>query len=213
MKKMFFAVFALAALSLLAPSAGFAEMVHGSSMFGIYTDPAGDFASASHVYAAPFNAYLVLTNPVNHSFDGGTDTRQVVTNVEAFECRVNFPPALGATLFHLTTTLPPNSIDVGTAPDYVVGLAAPIPVVGGAVTLITWNVMVLDAGTHEYYLGLTEFPSIDGTMAYQDADDPDAPLVSAFPSSYDFAAPVFSINGGPIAIEGETWGGVKALFR
>ncbi len=222
MKKMFFAVSALAALSLLAPSVGFAAQGTAANQIGIYSDATGDVDSAN-IDIAPsnvFHAYLVLTNPINNTRDGGTNTNTPVTMVEGFEVRVIKPAGLNATWFQMGEALPPDGIDAGTAPDYVVGFGTPFAVVGNATVLIDWTLMMLSGDPHEWYLGLTSFPSLDGTMSYQDADDTtvphdqgNIPLVSAYPSSGDYADAVFSVNGTAVAIENESWGNVKALFR
>jgi hypothetical protein len=211
MKKLFFVVSGLAALALLAPSAGFAQT---NNQFGIYTDAGGQSASIFEaVPNAPFGAYLVLTNPVNETYDGGTGTTVPVTMVEAFECRIIMPAS--ASFFALTTTLPPESIDIGQKPDFVVGSATPYPVTDNAVVLITWTMMVTDLATHNFFLEMTSIPSLPGTMAFQDAGgDPDGfPLVEAYPASGNSSDAVFSINGGAVAIENESWGNVKSLYR
>ncbi len=213
MKKLFFAVSALAALALLAPSAGFAQA--SNNQFGIYGDPTG-LPGSSNVDVGPASqssAYLVLTNPVNETYDGGTGTTVPVTMVEAFECRIIMPAS--ASFFALTTTLPPESIDIGQKPDFVVGSATPYPVTDNAVVLITWTMMVTDLATHNFFLEMTSIPSLPGTMAFQDAGgDPDGfPLVEAYPASGNSSDAVFSINGGAVAIETESWGNVKSLYR
>jgi hypothetical protein len=78
------------------------------------------------------------------------------------------------------------------------------------------SIVVVDTAPYEIYLGVTSLPSIPGSMAYVDADDPSFNnLVPAGPSSGSFDAPVFSVNspGAVVAIENESWGGVKALYR
>ncbi len=207
-------------ISLVVVASGFAEISPDNNEFGIYTDPSGGIGSASIIVppVTPFGAYLVLTNPVNDTFDGGTNTNTPVNWVEAFECRINKPAGLGSTWFQLSEVLPPETINVGTAPDYVTGSASPYPVANNAVVLISWEIMVLTGDVFEWYLDITTPQSIPGTMAYQDAEDSNwnggnIPLVSAYPSSGSSLLPVFSVNGGVMAVENESWGGVKALFR
>lgn len=211
MKKLLFVASALAALALLAPSAGFAQTAW--NQLGIYTTQTG-VPGSENTNVAVFtqvNAYLVLTKPVNETFDGGTNTNAPVTSLSAFECRVVFPDELN---FAVTSQiLPPQALNVGTPPDFVVGLAVPIPVTNQAVVLITWRFRPFDDQPQSIFLAPTLAPSIPGKMAIVDANDPKIPLVAVYPASGSFAAPVFSVNGGAVAIENETWGGVKSLFR
>lgn len=215
MKKLLFAVSALAALSLLAPSAGFAQTAY--NQLGIYTDQAGipDSANTVATVNVPFNAYLVLTNPWNHSFGPiGGEVEQAITAVDGFEVRLDFPES--ASWFMLSENFPANEINVGQGNDYVVGFATSVPVTDNAVVLVTWQFMVLAASEFNTYMNLTTFPSVAGTLAIVDADDTDQPsnLVSVYPSTNDFDTPVFSVNGtAAVATENESWGGVKALFK
>ncbi len=204
MKKLLYTVSALAALALLAPSAGFAAGAF--NQFGIYTDVEGDFSTASITTPTntPFSAYFVITNPYND--DLGT----AIPTVSGFECQVLLP-ATG--LFTLAAVLPPNMLNVGTVPDYIVGGESQ-PAVGAnnAVLMISFQFMATTADPMEIFLAPSSAPSIPGTMAIADGADP-AILISCYPSSGDFALPVFGINTAVVATENESWGGVKALFR
>ena len=162
----------------------------------------------------PVTAYLVLTNPINHTYRAVStdpDSERAVNLVDGWEAKVIKPTA--PTFFALTENLGPQAIDIGTKPDYVVGYASPLSVSAAAVTLCTWSFLQLDGGTYEFFLDVTDIPAIVGTMAYQDGEDAHQPLVSAYPSSGNSANPVFTINGAAVAVEDETWGGVKALFK
>jgi hypothetical protein len=212
MKKLLTVALALAALSILAPQAGFAQA--WNNQLGIYTDPAGDPVTSNYD-ATPFTqfyAYLVLTDPVNHSFAGGVDTARPITQVSGFECKVTMP---ASELFSVTNEFfPADAIDVGAKPSYAVGFASPVPVVGGTVVLNTWRFMVDDDAQYDIFMDITRFPSLPGVMAILDAEDTDDPLSPVYVSTGDFAVPVFSINGtAAVAIESDTWGGVKSLFR
>jgi hypothetical protein len=207
MKKLLFVATALAAISLLAPSSGFAQW---ENRIGVYTDqdPAAGSAELTVAASTPTNIYFVLTNPVNR----GTP----VQRVEAFEFRVDAEPL--ATFFKLNESFPTQGINITTYPDYVVGFAAPWPVTNNRVTLMTWQVMVLNTATHKLFLNLIPAPTIAGRIAYQDADGATGQkLVAATPSvsSGTLGDNVFAINGtlDPTAEESESWGSVKALFR
>ncbi|MFT5316411.1 MAG: hypothetical protein ACI9UK_002257 [Candidatus Krumholzibacteriia bacterium] len=213
MKKLFFAVFALAALSLLAPSTGFTQTAW--NQLGIYADPTGDPASAnvSPTIGDQFTGYLVLTNPVNEFFNGGTGTAVPITAVDGFECNIAFPPS--ASFFTLSTVFAANAIDVGVKPDFVVGFSESAPVTGNAVVLVTWTFLALAPGPHDFFLDITALPSIPGVMAVVDANDPEnANLQPVYRSTNDANVPVFSVTGdNAIANETQTFGGVKSLFR
>jgi hypothetical protein len=209
MKKLLFVVSALAAFSLLAPSSGFAQW---ENKIGIYTTavaPESGGTSMTLAASTPTNIYFVLTNPMN----GG----QEVQSVEAFEFKVAYNPS--ATFFKLAESFPVDALNVGTAPEYVVGYASPVAV--GAdrqITLMTWQCMILTPTQHDLFIELPSIPSLAGSLAYQDADALSGDLlVAATSSSNDYAAKVFSFNPAageePIATENESFGNVKALFR
>ena len=208
MKKLMLSVYALAAFSLLMASTGFA-----AGTLGIYTDPAGDPGTVH--YAAtpfvPFTVYLVLTDPVNNTFNGGTDTNNQINWIGGFECKVNMP--LSASFAKVSENYPVAKVNVGEYPYYVVGYSGSIPVSNNAVVLCTWEFVVQDVTAMNVYLDKTRFPSIDGEMAILDGGDGDR-LVPVYVSSGSVDAPVFSINGSDaVATDVKSWGNVKALFR
>jgi len=211
MKKLTISVWALAALSLMMVSSGYAV---NPNQLGIYTDASGDPATANFTATpnVPFMAYLVLTNPVNHSYDGGADTNEPITMVNGFECRVTMPST--NTFFVLDTTYPVQSLDLGAGPSHVVGFNANVMVTGNSLVLCTWEIMVTNTDTFNIFMGPSQFPSIAGKMAILDAGDAQDPLSAVYVSTGDTSIPVFSVNGtDAVAVDNESWGGVKALFR
>lgn len=213
MKKLLFAVSALAALSLLAPSVGFAQTAH--NQLGMYIDQVGTPTAANIDVAinTPFNVFLVLTNPVNETFNEGVDTQVPITSVDGFEAAIVLPTA--ATFFVLAENYPAPEINVGSAPDYIVGFSNSVPVVDNAVVLVSWQFMTLDPAALDVFMDATATARFPGKMAVVDAgDNTTTPGQPIYPSTGDFANKVFSINGTPpVATENESWGGVKALFR
>jgi len=181
MKKLFFAVFALAALSLLAPSTGFAQSAW--NQLGIYTDSTGDPATANFTASlgVPFTAYLVLTNPVNEAL-GNPPTVAPITAVDGFECKL-VSPVDNTLFFQLTETFGGNAINVGIAPDYVVGFAESVPVTGNAVVLVTWSFMAVAPGTYDFFLDITDIPGIPGVMSVVDGNEVDNNLVPVYRST------------------------------
>lgn len=212
MKKLLFVASALAALALLAPSAGFAQPAW--NQIGIYNTATGAPGSENINVAAftLFDVYVVLTYPVNESYDGGTTTNVPVASLDGFEFRVVFPDE--ANFVVQNETLPPQALNIGTPPDYIVGLGLPITVTDNAVVLVSWRCRTFDDTVPQnFFLGPASIQSIAGKMAINHPTDPNVPLVACYPASGDYAAPVFSVNGGAVAVEHETWGGVKSLFR
>lgn len=208
MKKLLFAVCALAAISLLAPNAGYAQW---ENHIGIYTTPDAANHCIPATPSAPTNIYFVVSNP---RLSDGT----AVTAINAFELRVliDGPPA---SMFRLFETLPAGAINVGVASDpynseYVAGWPAATPVVGGFCSVMTWNVLFLNPAAQFYFrLGTTTSPAVAGKMAYNVPVGEEAVLVGCMPSSEDFADPVFSTGDCVVATETSSFGNVKALFR
>lgn len=215
MKKLLFAVSALAALALLAPSTGFAQHVYYNQV-GLYTtsDAMGTDITGVADLGAPVNVYLVLTKPAD--VDNGMAP---YTSINAFECTLAFSPAPNNNLFMLLATLPPNSVDVGQRKtindgflDYIVGidLLSPVPVTDESVVLITFQFMNNSPAGFLVYLTPTEKPALPGEMAYQGVQ---GELRVMNPSSGSHIAPVFQFGNPVVAIENESFGSVKALFR
>lgn len=208
MKKLLFAVCALAAISLLAPDAGYAQW---ENRIGIYTSAtAADDHIGTTPVGVPTNIYFVVSSP---RFGDGSP----VPTIDAFEFRVLLDgPA--ASSFRLGEVLPSGAINVGDQSNhynaqYVVGLAAPVSVVDDYVSVMTWNVMFLAAGPWYFRLGLTDNPSVTDHMAINYTDANGATLIGCLPSSGDFASAVFAVGDDVVGVESSTFGGVKALFR
>jgi len=111
-------------------------------------------------------------------------------------------------------TLPPGYVNVGNSNDptqgleYVVGLAVPVTVENEVALLATIRYLVFDdALVNNLFLGNSK----TGNMYFQEGEN--STLVDYYPSSGDVTAPVASINGTVTAVESDTWGGVKSLYR
>ena len=214
MKKLLFAVCALAAISLLAPNAGFAQDPDPNvwdNRIGVYTS--ADAASASLASMAPFSQfdiYMVLSNP--RRSDGSA-----ATVVNGFECTVSFT---GPSYFILSTTLAgAGGLDIDSAPNgYAVGWADPgLPVVNGLVHLLTWQIMLQGAANSstpfQIFMGPATAPSVPGGYMAINVPDSETLLRPCLPSSGDFAEAVYAIGLTPVAVENSSFGAVKALFR
>lgn len=208
MKKFFIAVSSVAVLTLLAAGLSIAEPTNNNEL-GLYMTQDGYGETGTFDLGLPVVVYLVLTKPAQES-------GAPATGVNAFDCQLNFNPAGG--IFKLGDTLPPGSINIGDADsialgylEYIVGIGAPWPVVDEAVTLITFTFLNTNAAVIDVTLGPVGSPSIPGEMALLTSDDP--ALVVMYPVSGSPDMPVFQFNGMAVAVEKETFGSVKALYR
>ena len=210
MKKLFFAVSAQAALSLLAPSTGFAQHTYDNTI-GLYTDPAGldpDNTGTDQI-GAPVNVYMVLARP---AAEDGTP----FPGVTAFDCQLNFNPvggifvtgnALNGEGFNIGDV---GSIDQGFL-EFIVGFAdAVTPEPDGSLLLVTLQFINSNVERVDISMSPASIPSIPGTIGFLPVDPP---LVEMFPSSGSMDTPVFSFNATAVAVEEETFGSVKALYR
>ncbi|MEN8005543.1 MAG: hypothetical protein ABFS42_00925 [Candidatus Krumholzibacteriota bacterium] len=210
MKKLLFAVSALAALSLLAPSTGFAQ--HESSannQLGLFLAADGTGATGSADIGVPVSVFLVLINPTD--VDAG---EAPYATLNAFECMLNFD---GPALFKLADTLPPTAVNVGDNSDinqgfleYIVGLGTSMDVSAASATLISFQFMTTSPLPTTITLTQTSAPSIANEMAFQSVTGQLRVMHNASGTKDGI---VFAFNGEPVAIENESFGSVKALFR
>ena len=201
MKKLLFVASALAALSLLAPSSGFAQ---ADNQVGVYFDMEGTVTGFTPIAFEAFDCYVLMFQPVD-------DDGFPVTEIEAFEFMVTFQN--GAGVIKNNETLPPGAINVGNSSspaaglEYAVGLASPIEIVDGLVQLVALSLIVLSVEENFIYMNNSPL----GNMYYQNAGD--GQLVNFYPTSGDSADPVAAIDGTVTPVEASTWGGVKSLYR
>lgn len=214
MKKLLFAVSAIAALSLLAPSSSFAVFQY-SNQVGLYTIDDGMGATGTSVMNSDVTVYLVLTQP--------TDVENGDAPFSAccgFECTISFNPSPNNDLFLVEAILPPYSIDIGPNKDinlgyldYYVGIdyTRPLPVNNEAAVLVTFTFFNMNPGITEVTLGPSYVPSIAGEMAFLGDEPEQLRVMYSKGGSHD--APVFLFNGEAVAVENESFGSVKALYR
>jgi hypothetical protein len=178
------------------------------------------FGPANQVYTV----YLYIQDPVNPDFDNGG--QQPVSWVNGFECRVWIDG--GAIL--LGWEFPVNAIDAGLNGNTVVGFAEPVPVVDGRAILASLQIFLefpggsglepkasplpCDGATAWVFMAPTRpTSSVEGMMAFLDADDPDDPLVGATPDWGYEENLVMLMEATPVSVDQQTWGGIKALYR
>ena len=213
MKKLLFAVSALAALSLLAPSTGFAQHVYANNI-GLFMDEDGFEATGTSTIGAPVNVYLVLILP-SDSEAGDTP----FPSINAFECTLTFTPQPNNDLFALAMTPPPDSIDVGQSKninsgklDFVVGIADtnPVIVTNGSALLVSFTFLNNNIGGFEVTIGPPDGSSLPGQMGFQGVEGQILPM---YPASGDGADPIFLFGGNAVSVEEESFGSIKAMFR
>jgi len=200
----------LAAILALAPLLGAtgAAGLTGSNQLGIFYDTA---AAVDEIEISPNTQhvlYLVLFDPVNESYDGGT-TRDV-SLVSGFECGI-VPPSGD---FVLGVQFPQLAVNLGSAQNIIAGFASEVPVTGASRTAVLAFLSVMSSGNNAtgWFLQPASPASLAGTMAYVDAEDPDDNLVNMMPVGGRFDQPVFWFGDWHVE-EARQWGDVKVLFR
>jgi hypothetical protein len=209
----------LTVIMVVCASMAFAQtpyIYENDNEIGIYTDPnpTADNAEALATYSgAPgqIAAYVVLTHPINMDFGApNSGVRNPIAVVGGFEFRLNMP----ANVFLLTSTMPPQSTNFATPPEWLAGCNA--PVVDDHVTLLTLGLGEFSGTPSLIYLSpVQDAPqSIPGSMAITDYND-DFRLNPAYPVSGDYAAPVFGLWTGTqvVPTDDAAWGDVKSLYR
>jgi hypothetical protein len=210
----------LAGAILLWATAAFAQQ---TNLIGLSPDNGWSdfcvFGPGNQVYTV----YVYILNPVNPDFQGGSNP---VSWINGFECRVWVEG--GAIL--LGWHFPVNAIDAGTNGNTVVGFAEPVPVVDGRAIVATLDIFLeypgavqvdpqgsplpCDGATAYVFMAPTRpTSSIDGRMAFLDADDPDNPLVAADLDDYWTEDIALLMEARPVDVDQQTWGGIKALYR
>ena len=208
MNKFLFSVTAIATISLLAPGTGFAEPTHPNEV-GLYMNDDGTGATGTDVLYTLLTVYLVLTRPTD------TATGTPYAYINGFELALNFNTGLGNGLFLLPEELGgTNSLthdfDQGIL-EYSVFIFTYWPVTDDSVWLITFTFLHLVPETIEVTLGPNSEPSITGQMAFRSGLN--YTPVAMYPISGSPDAPVFLFGGEAVAVENESFGSVKALYR
>ena len=205
--------------SLLTVAAVLAEPTHSNEV-GLYTTTDGLGGTGTFVMGEPVDVYLVLTKP--EDVTNGNVPFNVVTGLEM---SLYFSPAPNNDLILLNTELPPGSIDIGLEKDinsgelgFVVGIpnTSAVVVVDEAAMLIRLTFLNLNSGVTQVsagpYLGGISIP---GHMAFLGGVGPMPPYVMLpmYSMGGSHEAPVFEFNGSAVAVESESFGSVKAMYR
>ena len=189
---------------LVAVGSGIAQQ---ENLLGLFYDQEASIDELEISGTGTHSLYLVLMQPVNNDFDGGSI--QDVSLVGGSECLVS--PASGDVL--LSASYPLSALNVGDMSNQVVGYGSGLPVDSNhMVTLATFQVLTMGNNQEGYRLSPTNSPSIPNSMAYLDFSDPDDNLVDMIPASGSFDRPVFTFGDFTIDEE-QTWDTVKSLFK
>jgi len=220
MKKLLFVVTTIFTLSLLMPGAGIAEPTHPNEV-GLYLNPDGTGPTGTFVMGAPVDVYLVLTRPTDVDGNG-----EPYISFYGFECLMTFDPVPDNDLLLLEVVLPPGSLDIGRYKDinegileFIVGIDynIPAPVINESVEMAKLTFMNLSSTITEVTLGPVQpNQSIPGEMAFLGGHQPsgtDYILTTMYSMGGSPDAPVFVFNGEAVAVETESFGSVKALYR
>jgi hypothetical protein len=201
----------LALTLCLTTGSAFALMDDGISSLGIYFDSTGDYNCAAPAPFVPFNLYFIIARPE-------------VANMGGFEFAWRFEPAPTVMPIITALTLPPNALNIGTDYNLIVGLGSGL-ITTEATIVATANLILLSAIPPDTYLqaGPATPASHPLHAAYNNFDDP-AQIIDLNFSTVDgvnvvidaagWVVPgVFRFSCPGIALESETWSGVKALFE
>jgi hypothetical protein len=174
-------------LCLIATSS-FGVVTQCPDQLGIYFDQTADNNCLTVGPSIPFSAYVILVNPTAPSI-----------NAFEFGFQNVVPAGMESLIFMLSSTITNDGggyVDVGDhthlGGDYIVGLANPIPA-QSALTLVSWQYMLLADFPVEMYLGASSKPSIPGDLpVVQDATN--HVLMQVDISSGDPNIPVATVN-------------------
>lgn len=187
-----------------------------SNTIGLYSSAS---ATSSELFSPPLgslqNIYFILSDP---RAPGGAP----IGAIQGFEFRVRAEVPTGAVMYYMSETMPAPYINIGQPygqadRSYVVGFANPVPTVNRLVTLMTWQVLILDVTPPIYlYLEPGTPASVPSMLAFAYPVGDDLLLAGVTGAQPLFSLPEFAIGAHlapPVAIETTSFGGVKSLFR
>ncbi len=214
MKKSLLITVVFLVTSMLAGSVGLAEPTHPNEV-GLYTEPNGFGPTGTYIVGVPVEIYLVLTKPAD-----AQNGYEPFAHVQGFELALHFEPNPTGDLFKLFEELPEGSVNVGDNSDinqgflaYVVGISSsyPLMVTDESVVLMTLHFFKLSSSPTAVTLKPTSPASIPGQLAF--LGESYEQLRAMYPVSGSHDAPVFFFNDIAVAVENESFGSVKALYR
>jgi hypothetical protein len=210
MKKLPMLMSAFALLILAVPVLSIAQDSYPNEV-GLFVNPdATGPAGISPQLSVPTDIWLVLTNVVDLE-NGGIP----MEHVTGFECRIGVTPDPTDDFFLLGFDFADsnaNSVNIGnwSEGELIVGYALPVSVANENVVLARITVFCTSTTRFDLSLNQTSKPGIPDEMAFV-GDDGTIKQMDSIGGS--IGATVFSIYGEAVAVENESFGSVKALFR
>jgi len=214
MMKSLFTMCSILVLSMLVSSVVFAEPTHPNEV-GLYMTPDGYGATGTMETMVPVDVFLVLTKPAD-----AENGFVPFSHVLGFELALHFDPAPYGDLFKLGEVFPPGSINVGDNSDinqgfldYIVGISTDYPLIVTDESVVLMTIIFFKVTASQTAITLKPIipASISGEMAFLGEDYEQLRAMHSISGSHD--APVFIFNGEAVAVEKESFGSVKALFR
>ncbi len=161
---------------------------------GVYFDPAGAQNCSTAAPLTPFPAYLVFTHVA-------------AADVNAWELKLNYDNVL-----QLNFAPRGSSVDVAMVDgEHIVGLASPLPVVGGTVCVADLTLMVTNTSAASVSMDGVFFHSLPTRVPA--AQGSETAIFALRPSTAP-GSPVMVINNGcAVGTETSSFGALKSLFR
>lgn len=189
----------LALVVLFLATTASAQLDPDTDMMGIYFDSAATSVCEDLPLFVPSSLYVCLTNASSSSGISGFE----------FMVTISPPPAIPPTY-----TLPSGSINVVTPPNFICGLAAPIPW-SPSIVMLTIGIIPLDPLPIYFTLGPSVPSDFGPLVGYAVGNDPG--ILKSCGYSVSGAGICAIANLGPscgvVASEELTWGNVKSMFR
>ena len=210
MKKLPLIMSAFALLLLVVPVWSIAQDSYPNEV-GLFVNPdATGPAGISPQIQVPTDIWLVLTNVVDLE-NGGAP----METVKGFECRIGVAPDPTGDFFLLDFDFADSnasSVNIGNWSDgeLIVGYALPVSVADENVVLAKITVFCNSSTRYDLSLNPTSKPGIPGEMAFVGED---GTIKQMYSIGGSIGATVFSIYGEAVAVENESFGSVKALYR
>ena len=172
-----------------------------------------------------YTLYLYISDPYNLEFDGSGN--RSVERIGGFELKLE--AVMGATV--LERRYPVPAIDVGDGNNWIVGYGEPVLVDAYRfailaevdVLLMPWSGDPSPVERHspvgcenhdgELYLSPAYPPSIEGYLAYLDADDPVDPMVPAYWQWFPDHHPEMLMKTTGLPTDNQTLDGITAIYR
>lgn len=172
-----------------------------------------------------YTLYIYLENPINWEFNGNSN--HAVENIGGFECELS--ATMGATI--LDVRFPVPAIHVGDGNNLIVGFGEPVTVTPDQHAILAEFDVLLIPYSGDPSPGVKSSPvgcenpdgalwldaaypaSIEGFLAYLDADDPIDPIVPAVRTDYWVDGPVMLMQTTGLPTDQATWDSVKAIYR